>query len=54
MATQLLNADLCTIQDPLRHSKVKTAQRCKVSDIKVHLDYFKAGDDHEAGCRQFG
>ena len=45
MATQLLNADaeVETIQDLLGHNWITTTQRyCKVSNVKVKKDYFKA------------
>jgi site-specific recombinase XerD len=45
MATQMLNADakLETIQDLLGHNWVITTQRyCKVSNLKVKRDYYKA------------
>ena len=45
MATQLLNAEaeVETIQDLLGHNWITTTQRyCKVSNIKVKKDYFKA------------
>ncbi len=47
MATQLLNADaaLVTIQDLLGHSRITTTQcYCRVSNLKVQRDYFKAID----------
>ena len=45
MATQLLNADaqVETIQDLLGHNWITTTQRyCKVSNLKIQKDYFKA------------
>jgi len=45
MATQLLNAEaeVETIQDLLGHNWIATTQRyCKVSNVKVKKDYFKA------------
>jgi site-specific recombinase XerD len=45
MATQMLNAGaaLATIQDLLGHSSVTTTQRyCKVSNLRVQQDYYKA------------
>jgi site-specific recombinase XerD len=45
MATQMLNADtdLSTIQDLLGHNSIRTTQRyCRVSNLKVRRDYFKA------------
>jgi site-specific recombinase XerD len=47
MATQMLNAGapLATIQDLLGHSSVTTTQRyCKVSNLRVQQDYYKAMD----------
>jgi site-specific recombinase XerD len=45
MATQLLNAEaeVETIQDLLGHNWITTTQRyCRVSNLKVQRDYFKA------------
>jgi len=47
MATQMLDADakLVTIQDLLGHSWITTTQRyCRVSNLKVQRDYFRAMD----------
>jgi site-specific recombinase XerD len=58
MATQILNAGagLVTIQDLLGHSWIQSTQRyCKVSNLKVQQDYYKAmekllqGDDGKGG-----
>jgi site-specific recombinase XerD len=45
MATQLLNAEaeIETIQDLLGHNWITTTQKyCKLSNLKVQRDYFKA------------
>ena len=45
MATQMLNADadLSTLQDLLGHNSTRTTQRyCRVSNLKVQKDYYKA------------
>ena len=47
LATQLLNAEaeVASIQDLLGHNWISTTERyCKVSNVKVKRDYFKAMD----------
>jgi site-specific recombinase XerD len=55
LATQLLNAEaeIETIQDLLGHNWITTTQRyCKVSNLKVQRDYFKAMRRVQQSCVQ--